>query len=239
MTTGNAMYEPPEEDEGHRGGAWKVAYADFVTALMALFIVLWLMSAGETVRKAISSYFKDPRGRLQLKGTAHAGSGEGLAVTRKNVASLKDRLESAMRELPEFHDLGRYVLFSVTGEGLRIELQESNGGMFFEVGNSRPTHNGEALFQALAAELSKLPNRLVIEGHTDARAYRGSGPTAYSNWDLSFDRANMARHIMIAHGLRVDQISEVRAFADRRPLTPDPNESRNRRISVVVTYNSG
>ncbi len=233
------MYDGTDDDGGHRGGAWKVAYADFVTALMALFIVLWLMSAGEAVRKAISSYFKDPHGSLSLEGTAHAGSGEGLAVTEKNVGALKDRLESAMRELPEFRDLSRYVLFSVTGDGLRIELQESNGGMFFGVGDSRPTRNGEVLFRSLATELAKLPNKLVIEGHTDARTYRGAGLENYSNWDLSFDRANMARRIMLSNGLPEDRVSEVRGFADRRPITSDTNESRNRRVSVVVTYRSG
>lgn len=234
----NPMHDIEEED-GHRGGAWKVAYADFVTALMSLFIVLWLMTAAEPVRKAISSYFNDPRGRLHLKGTSHAGSGEALAVTRNNVGALKQRLENAMRQLPEFRELGRYVLFSVTGEGLRIELQESSGGMFFEVGNSRPTRNGQVLFEALAVELSKLPNKLVIEGHTDARAYRGNGILGYTNWDLSFDRANMARRIMLASGLEESRVSEVRGFADRRPITGDPNESRNRRVSVVVTYNAG
>ncbi|MCX6625975.1 MAG: OmpA family protein [Acidobacteria bacterium] len=230
------MYNYPEDEDEHRGGAWKVAYADFVTALMALFIVLWLMSAGESVRRAISSYFKDPRGSLHLKGTGHAGSGEGLAVTEKNVGALKHRLESALRELPEFRDLSRYILFSVTGEGLRIELQESNGGMFFEVGDSRPTRYGDVLFRALAMELAKLPNKLVIEGHTDARAYHSAGLGDYSNWNLSFDRANMARRIMIADGLGEERIAEVRGFADRRPITADPNERRNRRVSVVVAY---
>ena len=189
------------------------------------------------MRHAISSYFKDPSGRINLKGTGHAGTGEGLAVTEKNVGVLKERLEGAFRDIPEFHgQMSKYVMFSVTGEGLRIELQETNGGMFFDVGNSRPTHTGEVLFRALAQELSKLPNSLVIEGHTDARVYKSAGLADYSNWDLSFDRANMARRIMVANGLGERSIAEVRGFADRRPITVDANESRNRRISVVITY---
>src|SRR5512140_3808048 len=107
------------EDQGgeHRGGAWKVAYADFVTALMALFIVLWLMGSSVEVRKAVSGYFRDPKGLRTQMGTAHAGSGEGLTITEKNVAQLKERLEHSMGDSPALRNLSKYVKFTVTGEG--------------------------------------------------------------------------------------------------------------------------
>src|SRR5438270_7130702 len=91
-----------EDDSDHRGGAWKVAYADFVTALMALFIVLWLVSSGKEVRDSVSGYFRDPRGHQRLSGSARAGSGEAMAVDKSNVNQVRQKLEQAMRELPGF-----------------------------------------------------------------------------------------------------------------------------------------
>jgi chemotaxis protein MotB len=225
-----------DEGDGHRGGAWKVAYADFVTALMALFIVLWLMSSSTEVRQAVSGYFKDPKGYRAQTGSARAGSGESLSITEKNVDQLKARLEHALRDSPALQKLSQYVKFTVTGEGLRIELMESSGGMFFESGSPRPTANGEKLFRMLASELKELPNQVTLEGHTDAQAFRANSPDAYGNWELSFDRANMARRTMLGYGLLPERVSEIRGFADRRPLTVDPFESQNRRVSVVLQY---
>lgn len=225
-----------ESRRGH-GGAWKVAYADFVTALMALFIVLWLMSAGKDVREAVSSYFKDPRGHPRLAGSAQAGSGEALAVNASNVRDLQRRLEQAMAQLPGFTEFRKFVQFSVTGEGLRIELMESESGMFFESGNARPSTRGQQLLGMLAGELGRLPNRIVIEGHTDARPYRNLSQDAYGNWELSADRANLARRALVGSGVKPDQIAEIRGYADRRTFIPaDPNDSRNRRVSVILKF---
>jgi chemotaxis protein MotB len=227
----------PEEVERHMGGAWKVAYADFVTALMALFIVLWLVSSGREVRESVAGYFRDPRGFHHLTGTAHAGSGEALSLDEANVGKLREKVEQAMRRMPELRKLSKYVQFTVTGEGLRIELMENDGGMFFETGSPRPTPNGERMFALLAEQLGEMPNQVAIEGHTDSRPFHTVGADAYGNWELSFDRANMARRIMIARGLKPDQVSEIRGYADRRILVVgNPADSRNRRISVVMKY---
>jgi len=226
-----------EGQERHRGGAWKVAYADFVTALMALFIVLWLVGASREVRESVAGYFRDPRGFHLLTGSARAGTGEALSVDQENIRRLREELEKAMRQMPELKALSKYVQFTVTGEGLRIELLENNGGMFFESGSPRPTANGERMFSLLAQQLGALPNTVAIEGHTDSRAFRSSSPDSYGNWELSFDRANMARRIMVADGLRSDQVSEIRGYADHRILiAADPADSRNRRVSVVMKY---
>jgi len=226
-----------DEEAGHRGGAWKVAYADFVTALMALFIVLWLVSSGREVREAVSGYFRDPLGHQALRGSAHAGAGEGLAVDKSNVNQLRQKLEQAMRDLPGFQKFSNYVQFTVTGEGLRIELLEKESGMFFETGSPRPTENGQRLFEVLARQLGGLPNMIALEGHTDSKPFRASSLDAYGNWELSFDRANMARRIMVSAGLKADQVSEIRGYADRRRfIQSDPADSRNRRVSVIMKY---
>jgi len=227
----------PDELERHMGGAWKVAYADFVTALMALFIVLWLVNAGQEVRESVAGYFRDPRGYHNLNGSARAGSGEALSLDQANVRRLREKLEEALQQTPELRELSKYVQFTVTGEGLRIELMENSGGMFFETGSPRPTPNGEKMFDLLAEQLGSLPNQVAIEGHTDSSPFRNGSADAYGNWELSFDRANMARRIMIARGLRGDQVSEIRGYADHRPLIADnPSNSRNRRVSVVMKY---
>lgn len=222
----------------HRGGAWKVAYADFVTALMALFIVLWLMNGSERVKQSVSGYFHDPRAYTVKLGAGPANSGEGLRVNAATVADVRHQLEQAMRQAPEFAEIRDHVQFSVTGEGLRIDLTETEQGMFFVAGESAPTPACERLLGLLAAEMSRLPNTLVIEGHTDARPFRNAAPASgYSNWELSADRANAARRVLHQSGLPLHQVVEVRGFADGRLLVPgEPNDAKNRRVSLVVRF---
>jgi chemotaxis protein MotB len=220
---------------GHHGGAWKVAYADFVTAMMALFIVLWLMNTSVQVRKAISAYFRDPSGSGKLAGSASAGTGETISVTRNNMTDLKNMLEHAIKKSPELAPLKDYVQMSVTGEGLRVELLESEKGVFFQLSSANLSDLGEELVIRLAQELSKLPNQLMIEGHTDAKPF--SGKTEYTNWELSTDRANAARRLMETHGVRRGQIVQVRGFADQNLRDPEsPEDPSNRRVSVIVRY---
>jgi chemotaxis protein MotB len=231
--------DPSSEPGGQRNNSWKVAYADFVTALMALFIVLWLMNSSTEIRQEVSGYFRSPRGFQKLQGTGVGGSGEALMVTERNVQELKARLEKAIQDTPALRRLASNVRFVVTGEGLRIELMESNGGMFFETGSPRPTPGGEGLFAKLAQELRELPNSLVLEGHTDSSPFRGASADSYGNWELSFDRANMARRILLANGLQAERIAEIRGYSDRQPIVSDPMDSRNRRVSVVLQFGAG
>src|SRR5271163_2721823 len=156
---------------GHHGGAWKVAYADFVTAMMALFIVLWLLSSSAEVKKAVGGYFRDPSGRSAQNGTGQSGSSENIGIGKDDMGKLKEKLEAAIKQAPEVGKLKDQVLMSVTGEGLRIELLESSSNSFFEAGNAQPTSTGEEMLQLLAVQLGKLPNRLSVEGHTDANPY--------------------------------------------------------------------
>jgi len=220
---------------GHHGGAWKVAYADFVTAMMALFIVLWLMNSSKQVQEAVGGYFKDPSGTSKMVGTDKRGSGENFIITKENMAQLKEQLQKSMRRLSDFDKLKDHIEMTITSEGLRIELTESASGTFFEVGSAKPNDDGKELLGLLAQELGKLPNKLSIEGHTDSKPY--SQDKNYGNWELSADRANAARRLMQQNGVRSDQVAQVRGYADQRLRTPaDPFAPSNRRISVIVQY---
>ena len=219
---------------GHHGGAWKVAYADFVTAMMALFIVLWLMNTSKQIQEAVGGYFKDPTGTSKRVGSDMVGSGENFIVNKDNMEELKEQLQKAIREVPNFDKLKNHIDMTVTNEGLRIELTESAAGTFFDSGSPKISRDGYEILQMLAEELGKLPNKIAIEGHTDSKPYAEGA--AYTNWESS-DRANAARRLMQSSGIRLDQVTQVRGFADQRlRKKADPFDPSNRRISLIVQY---
>jgi len=220
---------------GHQGGAWKVAYADFVTAMMALFIVLWMMNSSKQIQEAVGGYFKDPTGASRKVGSGLEGSGDNFALTKDNMQQLKEELQKAIRKIDNFDKLSKQVDITVTSDGLRVELLESEVGTFFETGSIEPNDSGRSMLKMLAAELGKLPNKVSIEGHTDSRPYAGKG--GYSNWELSVDRANAARRLMQESGLGPSQVTQVRGYADQRLRKPEaPEDPSNRRISLIVQY---
>ncbi|HKH98602.1 MAG TPA: flagellar motor protein MotB [Candidatus Sulfotelmatobacter sp.] len=220
---------------GHHGGAWKVAYADFVTAMMALFIVLWLLNSSKQIQVAVGGYFKDPTGTSKKVGSNMVGAGENFVLTRDNMPKLKEQLQQAIRQMDDFDKLKSHIEMTVTAEGLRIELSESANGTFFDSGSAKLKTDGRDLLGTLAKELGSLPNKLSIEGHTDSQPYAASAN--YGNWELSADRANAARRVMQTSGLRADQVTQVRGFADQRLRKPDaPLDPANRRISLIVQY---
>jgi chemotaxis protein MotB len=221
---------------GHHGGAWKVAYADFVTAMMALFIVLWLMNSSKPVQEAVGGYFRDPHGVAQKTGTALGGAGETAPVVKKeDMAKLKEDLLKAMEQLVDFDKLKKQIEMTVTPEGLKIELMEDPNGTFFENGKAQPTPIMQKLLKVLSGEVGKLPNPVSIEGHTDSKPFSDS--QTYGNWELSTDRANAARRLMQNSGLRPDQVVQVRGYADqnlRKPL--QPQDASNRRVTLIIQY---
>jgi chemotaxis protein MotB len=217
------------------GGAWKVAYADFVTGMMALFIVLWLMNSSQSVQLAVSGYFKDPMGSAKTPGTSKNGSGEKPPLKKEDMGKLKQEILKSIHRLDPLDKLKHQIEITITNEGLRIELMESAKGTFFELGSALPTPALKELLNVLSPELGKLPNKMSIEGHTDSTPYAGS--KTYDNWDLSTDRANEARRIMQQEGVREDQVSQVRGFADQHLRLPlKPRDPSNRRISLIVLY---
>src|SRR5580704_16852763 len=218
---------------GHHGGAWKVAYADFVTAMMALFIVLWLMSSSEKVKKAVAGYFNDPKGTANLLGTNMSSNGTETIQDPTAMQHLKEKLEAEIKAKKELEKLAKQIEITITPEGLRIELIEDKNGTFFESGSAQLSDKGQELVGLLAAELKTLPNNLLIEGHTDAAQYTTN--TSYSNWELSADRANSARRLLQQDGVREDQVTQVRGYADQLlRVKGNPYYPSNRRISIIV-----
>src|ERR1700733_11315973 len=221
---------------GHHGGAWKVAFADFVTAMMALFIVLWLLSSSAEVQKAVGGYFTDPKGKGKDLGNGLKGSGtESLSIRKDDMSKLKSKLEEAVKSSSALQKIREHVIFTVTGEGLRVELLEGENATFFESGSPHPTDFGKDLLQKLAEEIGKLPNKVTMEGHTDSRPF--TQRSDYSNWELSSDRANAARRWMQANGMGPDQVTQVRGFADQSLRNPaDPTDGSNRRVTLIIQY---
>ncbi len=175
-----------------------MAYEDFVTAMMALFMVLWLVNRNVKIRKAVESYFQDPTGKGKQAGTTVAGAGENLTVTKDDMSHLSEKLKQVMKAKPQFQKMKDNVQITITNEGLRVELLETAAGMFFGNGNSQPSESRRAMLALLAKELAELPNTLLIEGYTDAKPYVAEA--AYWNWELSADRAHSARRLMQACG---------------------------------------
>jgi chemotaxis protein MotB len=223
---------------GHHGGAWKVAYADFVTALMSLFIVLWLMNSSAKVKQAVAGYFNDPKGTGSLMGTTLSGTGQGSMqqMSTESLEKLKEKIEQEIKARQGLQKLIKQIEITITPEGLRIELIEGKDGTFFELGSAKLSANGQELLALLASQLKTLPNSLLIEGHTDSTPY--SNDNGYSNWDLSADRANSARRLLQQDGVRPNQVTQVRGYADQMlRVKNNPTDPSNRRISILVKNN--
>jgi chemotaxis protein MotB len=223
--------------EGHGGshGAWKVAYADFVTAMMALFIVLWLLNSSKQIQEAVGGYFKDPTGTSKKVGNGKTGAGDSFTATKENMNDLKEQLQATVHKMPILDKLKEQIEMTITPEGLRVELMESANSTFFPSGVAEPNGDGKQILTLLAHELGQVPNTISIEGHTDAKPFAPSAN--YSNWELSSDRANSARRVMQQTGLGSKQVTQVRGYADQRLRNPnDPEDPANRRISLIVHY---
>jgi chemotaxis protein MotB len=218
---------------GHHSGAWKVAYADFVTALMSLFIVMWLMNSSKPVQDAVGGYFRDPHGTGEKKGTQLNGTGDAAIVKKQDLAKLKDDLMKAIEKMANYDKIKKLIEITVTPEGLQIELMEDPHGTFFELGSAEPTPVLKNVLEVLAPEIGKLPNPVSIEGHTDSKPY--SGVKVYGNWELSTDRANTARRLMETSGLHSGQVVQVRGYADRKLRRPQqPEDASNRRVTLII-----
>lgn len=241
---------------GHHGGAWKVAYADFVTAMMAFFLVMWIIGLSQPVREAISAYFKDPSGFMKTarggnspiseepKGVKDGkpapivpreGSGQTLATLRAAFEEIRSAILQEMKRLPELQGLDGSVQVRLTDEGLRIELIEQRASLFFDTGKADLKPRTRKLLGLIARKLRTLRNPIVVEGHTDSRPL--GRPGGYTNWELSADRANAARRELERQGLLPGQIIAVRGYADRKLLNAeDPFHFSNRRVSILVAY---
>jgi chemotaxis protein MotB len=231
---------------GHHGGAWKVAYADFVTAMMALFIVLWIVGQSKQVKEYVANYFKDPGAFFEnTKGGASSKGGKIGAsdptveeFLKRQEANLQAVGKDIMKEIagkPGLEQLSKQIKIEVVKEGLRIELLESPNSVFFDVGTANMHEDTKKLLTVIAEGIRALPNHLILEGHTDSRSY--SSPLGYTNFELSTDRANSARRVLAAEGLSEARFDEVRGYADTKLRNPaDPLDAANRRISIILKF---
>ncbi len=220
---------------GHHGGAWKVAYADFVTAMMSLFIVLWLLNSTPQIQKAVAGYFNDPKSNGKETGTTELGTGPSVSIDKQNVEKLKEEIQKAILKQTDLSKISKQIEITVTTEGLKIELIEDKGGTFFQTGSPKLSDAGVSLLHLLADQLKVLPNHLLIEGHTDSQPY--SSDNGYTNWELSSDRANSARRVLQLGGVGPTQIAQVRGYADQLLHVPsNPLDPSNRRISLIVQW---
>ena len=222
---------------GHHGGAWKVAYADFVTAMMALFLVLWLLGASNSKEKAvIAHYFREPgvfsgsRGIIPQGGEDKLGSGIIQAPTmevlhaniKENLAGLKDILNVADQ-----------VPITITADGLLIELIDKEKQAFFEVNSANIKPIMRKILSLIAKEIKDGPNQLIVAGHTDARGFHNE--SFYSNWELSAARALNTRRDLEDLGIASQRFEQVVGYADRKLRRPnDPQAAENRRISILI-----
>ncbi len=234
---------------GHHGGAWKVAYADFVTAMMAFFLVMWLVSQKQEVKASVGGYFRDP-GAFDAAVAAgvlpggKTGIEPGGAPTvqspqemqqeqeKQKLATAAERIKEKLSEGTEFASLRDQIEMSITAEGLRIELIDKSGSSFFDSGSALLRGESIRVLGLIAGEVVTLQNDMFIEGHTDSRPYTDE---QYTNWELSADRANAARRVMMRDGIKPQQLKGVRGFADTQlHVATAPMDPRNRRVSILV-----
>ena len=237
-----------KHDEHGSHGAWKVAFADFMTAMMCLFLVLWITSMDQQTKSTIEGYFKDPTGKSEMlaggMGPLGAQPTAGIRINplaamreaeKARFETAKDNIEEAFERTPEFAAMQEYVEISITTEGLKIELVDAEESFFFEPGRATLKPKASRMLSIIASELGKLNNRIVMEGHTDASPYRSGA--VYTNWELSADRANAARRVMSQTGLKQNQVFEVRGYgASKLRKADNPNHFSNRRVSILAKY---
>lgn len=239
-------------EAGGHGGSWKVAYADFVTAMMAFFLLMWLLAMSSPAKKAaLADHFKN----------FSIFEKSGLSVMEKNVASVndtgsevsvpmefsKDKKKEVTREdlkeklrsdtEKQLADVKDQVLVEVFEGGVRIELVDKDGRQIFPLGSAEATPAARKIFSVIAGSIKDVPNKIAIEGHTDALTY-SSG--RYTNWELSTERASAARKELESNGLDPNRLARVSGFAATEPLIKgNPNDPRNRRISIILQYPTG
>jgi chemotaxis protein MotB len=243
---------------GHGGGAWKIAYADFMTAMMAFFLVMWLLSSASPKQlKGIAEHFRMPL-RVALQGGPQASLGSsvipggGVDPSRSDgdvqqggaegddendaqaLQAMKGKLEALIQDSPVFQQLRSQLLVDITPEGVRLQIVDSDKRPMFELASATVVPPMRAALRELAPVLNSWPNKVTLAGHTDSIVY-ASGDKAYSNWELSADRANASRRELAAGGLADDKVLRVMGVADGMPLDKaDPRDPINRRISIVV-----
>ena len=232
---------------GHHGGAWKVAYADFVTAMMALFLVLWLVSQADTkLKSAIANYFRSPGVFDQQAGGVIDGpkrvSKDPSPLTTKEEEQALFGLATILRKKfatrPEFANYKDQIKIEMTEQGLKIQIIDKAQQVSFSSGSAELTAEAKAIIGEIAHGICSLPNPILVGGHTDRTTFPPG--STYTNWELSADRANAARRALEGNCVKPEQIRRIVGYADTEPLIPDdPYAVTNRRISITVLRLAG
>ena len=261
---------------GAHGGAWKVAYADFVTAMMAFFMLLWLLNVSEKeTLEGLADYFtpttvmiksspdapsidKSARGPGRGAGDSTGRSGDANKIATTNdsepaarvtidtgggkgvdrfqdaaFADAADRIKQAIQKVPELLEHNDQIQIEITDEGMKIQLMDKDRRPMFRDTTAEPFGYAQRLIQEVGLIVEGLPNRVALLGHTDGGFFQR--PDGYGNWELSAERANVARSILKISGVSTDRFSEVIAKADTDPMFPDnPMRAENRRITILV-----
>ncbi|KTD46415.1 flagellar motor protein MotB [Legionella quateirensis] len=256
----------------HHGGSWKIAYADFVTAMMAFFLLMWLVSSLNKAQKAgISEYFKQPmkvaifggesigNRQINIKGggpNVEDSDGQVSAsnkpLNNQKIAQNKEVIESNKAELkkleelksqinlsiendPALAGLKKQLLMDVVSDGLRIQLIDNQKKPMFDVGSDKINPEIEPILANIVKLLNSVPNKITIQGHTDASPYNNPDELEYTNWELSAQRANAARRALIKAGMNEDKVMTVSGFSSTVLLDKsNPLNPENRRISIIV-----
>lgn len=243
----------------HHGGSWKIAYADFMTAMMAFFLVMWLLATSTpSQRHQIAEYFRMPLrvaisngDRASLSDSPIPGGGDDVIkvegeVLRKRINKIdqqrnfqaleraREKLETLIQTDPRLNNFKSNLMLSLTEDGLLIQITDTQSRPMFNIGSYVPAPYMRDILQALVPVINELPNRISLTGHTDSLPYTGGG-VGYSNWELSADRANASRRTMAAAGLRRDKFLRIIGAADMMSLAgTQPDDPSNRRISILV-----
>ncbi|PWY54551.1 motility protein MotB [Legionella qingyii] len=256
----------------HHGGSWKIAFADFVTAMMAFFLLMWLIASLNKAQKdGIAEYFKQPmkitffggenvgNQQINLKGggpkvkdtngqvstTDHPSAPNKKAQDIQVIQStenetqkleeLKSKINLSIKEDPSLAGLKNQLIMEVVNNGLRIQLIDNQNKPMFDVGSDKLNPGMDQIFTQIAKLLKNVPNKITIEGHTDAHPYHNPDELEYTNWELSAQRANAARRALVKAGLNPDRVVRVAGFSSTEPLNQqDPYSPENRRISIIV-----
>jgi chemotaxis protein MotB len=228
----------------HHGGAWKLAYADFVTAMMAFFLLMWLLGAtDEKTRKGISEYFQDPYEASRIDN-GQIPTLEEIAPTeidrqadendQLKLEMLKEKIQDMIDANPKLAEVKDQIKLETTPEGLRVQIIDNKNMPMFKLASSETEPQIRLILRAMAPVINKLPNKITINGHTDARPFPGKRK-GYTNWELSSDRANAARYELNDGGLAEEKILRVTGLSASIPYNPaNPDDPMNRRISIIV-----
>lgn len=244
---------------GHHGGGWKIAYADFMTAMMAFFLVMWLLSnASPKQREGIAEHFRMPL-KVAINGGEKSGTsssvipGGGMDPTTHvdgevrlaqadmedtadadRLASMKKRLDDLIENSPIFKQFRSQILIDITTEGLRLQIVDNENRPMFDLASARLLPHVRGILREIGPVLMELPNKITLSGHTDAIVYT-NGDRSYGNWELSADRANASRRELVMGGMAEDKVMRVVGLADSMHLDKaEPRNPINRRISIIV-----